>query len=147
MKTWHEIMMDSSPSFKQCHDDRGGSGCPCNIIDLLMHKTEVINDYISITNQGGGHYWSTPNYEIGFEAGKNYQVIINDEEFSGSTVVDGNTVKLQTNDEKLDIKYNTLTGLYVINYYPVEDIGSNPTVNFEVYEVTYNKIPKECLPE
>lgn len=140
-------MMLSSDSFKKCHDDRGGVECPCNIMNLLMKKTEMVNDYISISNQGGGHYWSTPNYENGFEDGKKYQVIINDETFSGVAVAEGNTNKLVTNDNKLDIKYNTLTELYVINYYPTEDIGSNPTVNFEVHEVEYVKIPAECLPE
>lgn len=136
MATWHETMMLSSDSFRECHENgKYGNG------EETPKDIELVNDYISITNQGGGHYWSTPAYDNGFEVGKEYKIILNDEEFTGSTVADGNVVKLNTSDEKLDMKYNTASGMYVINYYPTEDIGSNPTVNFEVWEVTGEEKP------
>lgn len=97
------------------------------------NDTELVNTQILMSNQEDFYIC---NYESakGFEAGKTYKVIINDEEFLGSTSANGNIIELATG-EGLDIKYNTASGMYVINYYPVDDIGSNPTVNFEVYEM------------
>ena len=145
MGTWHETMMRSSDSFRECHEGRGGSGCPCNIMDLLVKKTEMINDYISISNQGDNHYWSLYDSTNGLEIGKNYTVVINNTVHSvACTDSDGKPVLV---NDSINIRYNTELERYLIDYYPQENIGSNPTVNFEVYEVEYVKIPAECLPE
>lgn len=113
--------------------------------DIGSTKTERINDYISISNQGNNQYWCVYDNENGLEVGKNYLVIINDEPHELLCELVGGKPALVNGS--IDIKYNEAYGRYVINYYPGENLGSNLTVNFEVHEVTNTVIPEKFIPD
>lgn len=131
MGKWHDDMMLSSRSFRECHEDK-------------ITEKIIVDDYISITNQGYNNYFSSPEYANGFEVSKKYKVIINDNEFIGVAYgLEENMIGLNITGHS--IRYNTLSERYVINYYPEEDIGSNPTVNFKVIEITSNNSEKSTI--
>lgn len=137
MATWHETMMLSSKSFRECHED-GKYG------EDSEFPKELVSDYISISKQSSGstasHYWSVYPHENGFEEGKSYKIVINDEVYEGTVdkIVDGiaeiNCYSSETG-EGLLIKYNYNNGNYLITYYNKTLQDSNPTVNFEVWEL------------
>ena len=132
MKTWHETMMLSSDSFRECHENRGtGTGT------TEPTPAPLVNDYISITNQGSGQYWSMYDTDKGIEEGKTYHVIINKNDYVLECVMGSTHPELQGNG--LDLKYNKSLERYLITFYPSEyDIGSNPTVYFKIEEVKYD---------
>lgn len=145
MEKWHDIMMRSSKSFRECHEN--GKYGEDNT------KTEMVNDYISITRQSGGstapHYWGIYPSEKGLEVGKKYQVIINDELYESVAIeYEGMPAVVEYDYDKnagLILKYNTNNGNYLINYYNEEMTDSNPTVNFEVYEMMGEEKEKEKI--
>lgn len=104
MGNWHETMMRSSASFRECHENGGmgnesgsgaGSGCECperiSYHDLLdkpfggVRVKELVNDYVSITKQPAdskGHiYWWLVCGGEALEVGKHYEIIFNDERY------------------------------------------------------------------
>lgn len=124
MGTWHEDMMRSSDSFRECHENRGGSE-PVPVV--------IVDDYISVTNQGGNNYWSVySDPEKTFEVGKTYLVTIENNTVKTKAVQGAEHVELR--NELFLIKYNANNNRFLIDYYAKENIGSNPTVYFKIEE-------------
>lgn len=127
MGTWHEDMMRSSDSFRECHENRGRSEPVENI---------VVEDYISITHQSNNYYWCVYSFNANLTVGKSYHVSLNDVEYSTVCILDEQkpTLWYESDDCSINIKFNTTNSKFIIDYYPKENIGSNPTVYLKIAE-------------
>lgn len=150
MSTWHETMMKSSDSFRECHEERksGWDG-------FIKEPVELVNDYPSMTKQNDSnnnpHFWSIYYADYPIELGRNYKVVINDEVFNVKceTYMDMPALVDWENNLGIIIRFNKNVGSLLISYYPadIDEMGSNITTNFELWEMSYDKIPLELLPD